>query len=117
MTNGRRMSPVPQLKCVGGTAGCKAFTPQVEIICLKLNLILYPDIFLWLYCCFVQVVQCYNRGWDGEDVQWECKSDMDNAFRFGQISVNCEGFSYAEDPYVLKGSCGVIFSNCIHHTT
>ena len=41
------------------------------------------------------------------DVQWECKSDMDNAFRFGEISVSCEGFAYAEDPYVLKGSCGV----------
>ena len=30
MTNGRRSTPVPQLKCVGGTAGCRAFTPQVN---------------------------------------------------------------------------------------
>lgn len=81
MTNGRRSSPVPQLKCVGGTAGCRAFVPQV--------------------------VQCYNRGSDGVDVQWECKTDMDNAYRFGQVSVSCEGYSYADDPYVLKGSCGV----------
>ena len=43
MTNSRRTSPVPQLKCVGGTAGCSAFTPSV--------------------------VQCYNRGSDGYDVQ------------------------------------------------
>lgn len=30
MTAGRRSSPVQQLKCVGGTAGCKAFTPKVK---------------------------------------------------------------------------------------
>ena len=39
--------------------------------------------------------------------QWECKADMDNAFRFGNIEVVCEGYSYPEDPYILKGSCGV----------
>lgn len=43
MTNSRRTHPVPQLKCVGGTAGCSAVTPIV--------------------------VQCYNRGSDGYDVQ------------------------------------------------
>jgi len=32
-----------QLKCVGGTAGCSAFVPQI--------------------------VQCYNRGSDGTDIQ------------------------------------------------
>ncbi|KZS11759.1 store-operated calcium entry-associated regulatory factor [Daphnia magna] len=84
MTAGRRSSPVQQLKCVGGTAGCKAFTPKV--------------------------VQCYNRGWDGNDIQWECKTDMDNAYRFGDISVSCEGYSYADDPYILKGSCGLEYT-------
>ena len=43
MTTGRRNSPVSQLKCVGGSAGCSVFVPQV--------------------------VQCYNRGWDGYDAQ------------------------------------------------
>ena len=81
MTNGRRSAPVPQLNCVGGTAGCNAFKPQV--------------------------VQCYNRGFDGQDYQWECKTDMDNAYRFGQVAVTCEGYSHPDDPYVLKGSCGV----------
>ena len=42
MTTGRRSSAVPQLKCVGGSAQ-GAYNPQV--------------------------VQCYNRGWDGLDVQ------------------------------------------------
>ena len=54
MTTGRRSSPVQQLNCVGGSARGR-FNPQV--------------------------VQCYNRGWDGQDVQWECKSDMDNLYR------------------------------------
>ncbi|XP_007890090.1 store-operated calcium entry-associated regulatory factor [Callorhinchus milii] len=80
-TNGRRTKSVPQLKCVGGTAGCGTFIPEV--------------------------VQCYNKGWDGYDVQWECKTDMDHAYRFGTIMVTCEGYNYPEDPYVLQGSCGL----------
>ncbi|EDO48173.1 predicted protein, partial [Nematostella vectensis] len=78
MTNGRRSAPVPQLKCVGGSAGCSAFRPQV--------------------------VQCYNRGSDGYDVQWECKADMESQYRFGEIAVSCEGYSHPDDPYILKGS-------------
>lgn len=85
MTKGGRSSPVPQLECVkGGTAPCDAFRPRV--------------------------VQCYNRGWDGVDVQWECKTDMDNAYRFGDIEVTCEGYSHRDDPFVLKGSCGLRYS-------
>lgn len=42
-TTSRRLDPIPQLKCVGGTAGCDAYTPKV--------------------------IQCQNRGWDGYDVQ------------------------------------------------
>ncbi|XP_066575949.1 store-operated calcium entry-associated regulatory factor isoform X2 [Amia ocellicauda] len=83
-TSSRRASPVLQLQCLGGSAGCGAFLPDV--------------------------VQCYNKGWDGVDVQWECKTDMDNSYRFGKIEVSCEGFNYPEDPYVLKGSCGLEYS-------
>lgn len=43
MTNGRRSAPVPQMTCVGGSAGCSAFVPKV--------------------------VQCHNRGSDGYDAQ------------------------------------------------
>lgn len=42
-TTSRRLNPIPQLKCVGGTAGCDSYTPKV--------------------------VQCQNKGWDGYDVQ------------------------------------------------
>ncbi|XP_068127235.1 store-operated calcium entry-associated regulatory factor [Hyperolius riggenbachi] len=83
-TNARRSSPIPQLKCVGGSAGCSAM--------------------------ILGAVQCQNKGWDGIDVQWECKVDMDNAYRFGRIEVSCEGFDYPDDPYVLRGSCGLEYT-------
>nr|XP_060618677.1 store-operated calcium entry-associated regulatory factor [Anolis sagrei ordinatus] len=83
-TNYRRSSPVPQLQCTGGSAGCGAYAPDV--------------------------VQCYNKGWDGYDVQWECKADLDAAYRFGKIEVSCEGYDYPDDPYILKGSCGLEYT-------
>lgn len=83
-TTGRRSSPVPQLQCVGGSAGCHTFVPEV--------------------------VQCQNKGWDGVDVQWECKTDMDNSYRFGRIEVSCEGYSHPSDQYVLTGSCGLEYT-------
>ncbi|KAL4235590.1 Store-operated calcium entry-associated regulatory factor [Mactra antiquata] len=83
MTNARRSEPVPQLKCVGGTAGC-SFRPQT--------------------------VQCTNKGSDGFDIQWECKTDMDNKYKFGQLEVTCEGYDYPEDPYILRGSCGLEYT-------
>ncbi|XP_039398336.1 store-operated calcium entry-associated regulatory factor isoform X2 [Mauremys reevesii] len=79
-TTSRRTSPIPQLQCTGGTAGC-AYVPMV--------------------------VQCHNKGWDGFDIQWECKADLDNSYRFGRIEVSCEGYDYPDDPYILRGSCGL----------
>ncbi|KAG1683984.1 Store-operated calcium entry-associated regulatory factor [Nymphon striatum] len=83
MTTYRRTSALSQLNCVGGSANCQ-YTPQV--------------------------VQCYNRGSDGFDVQWECKADMDYSYQFGKIEVACEGYDYPEDEYVLKGSCGLEYT-------
>ncbi|KAL1282656.1 hypothetical protein QQF64_001459 [Cirrhinus molitorella] len=83
-TTARRSSPVPQLQCVGGSAGCGSFVPEV--------------------------VQCYNRGSDGIDTQWECKADMDNAYRFGRVEVSCEGYNSPDDAYVLRGSCGLEYT-------
>ncbi|XP_035515641.1 store-operated calcium entry-associated regulatory factor [Morone saxatilis] len=83
-TTARRSSPIPQLQCVGGSAGCQAFVPEV--------------------------VQCQNKGWDGVDVQWECKTDMDNTYRFGRIEVSCEGYAHPADTYILKGSCGLEYT-------
>ncbi|PIO56671.1 hypothetical protein TELCIR_21929, partial [Teladorsagia circumcincta] len=75
----RRSSPVPQLKCVGGSARGK-FKPRAA--------------------------QCFKQGFDGVDYQWRCVADMPAEFEFGQVTVTCEGYDYPEDPYILKGSCG-----------
>nr|XP_012999813.1 store-operated calcium entry-associated regulatory factor [Cavia porcellus] len=39
--------------------------------------------------------------------QWECKTDLDIAYRFGKTVVSCEGYDSSEDQYVLRGSCGL----------
>ena len=84
MTTGRRSSPVPQLSCVGGSGSGRGWEPAV--------------------------VQCYNRGWDGREVQWECKADMEGAVRFGRVEVVCEGYDYPEDDFILAGSCGLEYT-------
>lgn len=80
-TKGRRSSPIPQLKCVGGSAYNSNFKPKV--------------------------VQCKNMGFDGADFQWRCEADMDSSVRFGALQVSCEGYDYPEDKYILAGSCGL----------
>ena len=79
-TTGRRSSPVAQLACVGGSGRGEE---QPEI------------------------VQCYS---DGRAFQWECKADMENGLRFGQVEVVCEGFDYPDDPNILAGSCGLEYT-------
>uniref|UniRef100_A0A8D0HG86 Store-operated calcium entry-associated regulatory factor n=1 Tax=Sphenodon punctatus TaxID=8508 RepID=A0A8D0HG86_SPHPU len=83
-TTYRRTFSAPQLQCIGGTADCASYVPAV--------------------------VQCYNKGWDGYDVQWECKADLDNSYRFGKLEVNCEGYDYPNDPFILRGSCGLQYT-------
>lgn len=82
-TAGRRSAPVAQIECVGGTAKGRYNPPTI---------------------------QCKNMGTDGTDIQWECKADLDNAYRFGETTVTCEGYSFPDDPFVLAGSCGVEYT-------
>jgi len=84
MTTGRRSRPLPQLKCVGGSA--REYAGDIE------------------------VVQCKNMGSDGFDVQWKCETDMDKSLKFGKIEVSCEGYEYPDDPYILRGSCGLEYT-------
>jgi len=44
------------------------------------------------------------------DVQWKCEADMDGSYKLGQVEVQCEGYEYREDPYILAGSCGLTYS-------
>lgn len=86
MTNARRVSPIPQVRCIGGSA--RSHT-EYE-----------PD-----------VIQCTNVGNDGTgNVQWKCEAELDSNVRFGETTVNCEGYNYPDDPYILKGSCGLEYT-------
>ena len=55
-------------------------------------------------------VRCYNSGWDGNDVQWDCKAELVNKVKFGTLDVNCEGHEYPDDPNILAGSCGLKYT-------
>ncbi|KAL9638002.1 MAG: hypothetical protein Q9164_001846 [Protoblastenia rupestris] len=81
-TTHNRVSPLPQLKCVGGTAKG-----------------LYD----------IDVLRCKNAGssYDDADVEWTCSASLPSEFKLGSTDVMCEGFTGPDDPYVLKGSCGV----------
>jgi hypothetical protein len=82
-TTSRRTAPVMQLKRVGGEA--------------KTNY--EPD-----------TVQCTNTGSDGMSTQWKCEADLDQKYRFGTISVTCEGYDHPGDQNVLVGSCGLEYT-------
>ena len=56
------------------------------------------------------VIQCTNKGTDGNDIQWECKGEMDKNYKFGRLDVVCEGYDYPSDPYILVGSCGLEYT-------
>ena len=81
-TSHRRVSAIPQLKCVSGS-GCKHYE--------------------------VDVMRCKNAGYDynEEDVQWTCTASLPPEFKLGSTDVICEGYDSPDDPYILKGSCGV----------
>ncbi|KAK5954081.1 hypothetical protein OHC33_004652 [Knufia fluminis] len=83
MTTARRVSPVSQLNCVGPKNICKLYN--------------------------VDVMRCTNEGadYDAENIQWACRADLPEEFKLGGTDVSCEGYASSDDPYVLKGSCGV----------
>lgn len=61
-TTGRRSDPVPQIDC---TSGCYDFVPDV--------------------------IQCYNKGSDGYDVNWKCDAQLPDGMSFANVEVGCEG--------------------------
>ncbi|KAL9007224.1 MAG: hypothetical protein Q9188_000027 [Gyalolechia gomerana] len=81
-TSHRRVSAVPQLKCIGGNARG-----------------LYD----------VDIMRCKNQGsdYDDQNIQWTCTASLPSEFKLGTTDVICEGYESSHDPYVLKGSCGV----------
>eukprot|EP00968_Pinguiococcus_pyrenoidosus_P022427 scaffold3226_cov251-Pinguiococcus_pyrenoidosus.AAC.10 len=82
MTTGRRLPPVPQLQC---ESGC--------------------------HLAEVDAVQCVNSGGDGfGNVNWKCEADLPSSVRFGTNEVVCEGYSSSMDPYILQGSCQLVYT-------
>ncbi|KAK2764878.1 hypothetical protein FQN54_008575 [Arachnomyces sp. PD_36] len=86
-TSNRRVSSIPQLRCVG---------PSKKICSLHT----------------IEVMQCTNQGYDydDEDVQWSCSASLPAEFKLGGTEVVCEGYRDPDDKWVLKGSCGVEYS-------
>jgi hypothetical protein len=54
-------------------------------------------------------MRCTNSGsgYDNDDVEWTCKASLPPEFKLGSTDVICEGYKSPDDPYILKGSCGV----------
>jgi hypothetical protein len=42
-------------------------------------------------------------------VNWKCEATLPKGTHLSKVEVQCEGFDYPEDPYILAGSCGVSF--------
>lgn len=42
-----------------------------------------------------------------DDVSWSCTADVPGYFKLGSTDVFCEGYDHPDDPFVLRGSCGV----------
>ncbi|KAH7037730.1 uncharacterized protein B0I36DRAFT_70244 [Microdochium trichocladiopsis] len=83
LTTHRRVPAAPQLKCVSASAICALHE--------------------------IDTMRCTNQGagYDSEDIQWSCTASLPAELKLGSTDVICEGYSRADDPYVLKGSCGV----------
>ncbi|XHF96835.1 hypothetical protein AWENTII_000448 [Aspergillus wentii] len=84
LTTSRRLSPIPQLTCVGPS----------ERICNMYT---------------IDTMRCTNQGfgYDEEDVHWTCTASLPQEFKLGSTDVVCEGFRDSGDKWVVKGSCGV----------
>lgn len=84
LTTGRRSTSILQLQCTGGAAQSES------------NL--------------VETVQCKNSGFDGRDVNWECKTHLEPHLKLGKTQVSCEGYDDPDDPFILIGSCGLEYT-------
>ncbi|KAM3513917.1 hypothetical protein MY11210_002454 [Beauveria gryllotalpidicola] len=85
-TSHRRVPAAPQLRCVSPRALCDLHA--------------------------VDVMRCTNQGssYGDEDVEWSCAASLPAELKLGATDVICEGYASSDDPYVLKGSCGVEYT-------
>ncbi len=71
-------------------------SPVDQLTCLSKNCPTPPK----------QVV-CENRGSDGITSNWKCTADLGAGYKFGELNIQCEGYRYSGDEWVLDGSCGL----------
>ncbi|KAI9837511.1 MAG: hypothetical protein M1819_007161 [Sarea resinae] len=57
----------------------------------------------------IDVMRCKNQGtsYSDDTVEWTCTASLPPEFKLGSTDVICEGYASPNDPYILKGSCGV----------
>ena len=79
VTTGRRSSPVSQMTCASGPCHLRPST-----------------------------VACKNIGIADKDPSWDCKAELSGS-KLSYVEVSCEGYDYPDDPYILVGSCGLIY--------
>jgi len=86
MTTGRRSSPIEQLQCdPSGSAGCPAEAK-------------------------LESAMCENIGQsDTNDPIWKCTAELGENYAFSNTDVSCEGWDSPEDPYILAGSCALVY--------
>ncbi|KAI0554157.1 hypothetical protein F4679DRAFT_347781 [Xylaria curta] len=79
----RRVSAIPQLRCVSHPRVCGLHA--------------------------VDVMRCTNQGssYGDQDIEWSCAASLPPELKLGATDVICEGYASPDDPYVLRGSCGV----------
>ena len=83
MTTSQRTTQIPQVTCYGENC----YMAPKEITCKNLGLSDYSG-----------------------DYVWNCDSSMlPGKFTITMADVNCEGYSYKEDPLITEGSCGITF--------
>ncbi|KAK2074432.1 hypothetical protein P8C59_008640 [Phyllachora maydis] len=82
-TTHHRVPAIPQLRCISPRRICELHT--------------------------IDSMLCRNQGssYGTEDISWACTSQLPPSLKLGSTDVICEGYDRPDDPYVLKGSCGV----------
>ncbi|KAK7429988.1 hypothetical protein QQZ08_003377 [Neonectria magnoliae] len=79
----RRVSAIPQLRCISSRPICDLYQ--------------------------IDVLRCTNQGssYGDEDIEWSCAASLPEELKLGSTDVICEGYNSPDDRYILKGSCGV----------
>ena len=91
LTASRRVPPVNQMTCVGGTGQRESHK--------------------------VTYARCVNThyGTNNQEPVWRCEIGTFDNVKLGQAWVNCEGYKDSDDPYVLDGSCALEYTLDLHH--